>query len=84
MRPARSISALQFGLDRAGDAGRDLVLQIEDIVERAVEAVGPEMTAAARVNQLPGDAYPVAGLPHRAFEDVADAQYRATRRLTTS
>src|SRR5215469_5297446 len=46
-------------LDDAGDADRDFVLEVEDVFERAVEAVGPEMRAAGRINQLRGDAHPV-------------------------
>jgi hypothetical protein len=42
----------QLGLDRAGDAGCDLILQIEDVVERAVEVIGPDMRAGGRVYQL--------------------------------
>ena len=41
---------------------------------RAVEAVGPEVRTGRRVDQLAGDAHPVAGLPDRAFEHVAHAQ----------
>ena len=33
----------QFGLDRADDAARHLVLQLEDVVERTAETVGPDM-----------------------------------------
>jgi len=51
-----------------------LVLQFEDVVERAVEAVGPDMRAARRVDQLGGDAHPVGGFAHRAFEHIAHAQ----------
>ena len=39
-------------LDDTGDANRDLVLKLEDVFERTVEAVGPEMRAAERVDQL--------------------------------
>ena len=38
----------------------DLVLQFEDVVERAVEAVGPEVRAGGGVDQLAGDAHPAA------------------------
>src|SRR5262249_45359553 len=49
-------------------------LEVEDIFERAVEAVGPEMRTGCRVDQLPSDAHPLASLAHRAFEHVADAE----------
>ena len=75
---ARSISACsQLRRDRADDACRHLVLQLEDVLERAVEAIGPEMCAGRRVDELAGDAHPVAGLAHAAFEHVAHAELAA-------
>ena len=68
------LGGLQCRLDDAGDARRHLVLKLEDIFERAVEAVGPEMRAGRRVDQLRGDAHPTAGLAHRAFEHIAHAE----------
>ena len=35
------------------------------------------MRAGCRVDQLRGDAHPAAGLAHRAFEDIADAELAA-------
>src|ERR1700739_2248352 len=79
VRGRLTVGALDLGLaqlwfDRAGDAGRDLVLQVENVVERAVEAVGPDVSAGRGVDQLPGDAHPVAGFAHAAFEHVAHAE----------
>ena len=55
-------------------AGRlDLVL--EDIFERSVEAISPEMRAAAGIDQLARNAHPIAGFAHRAFEHIAHAQF---------
>ena len=45
---AAHLGRLQCRLDDAGDADRDLVLKLEDVFERAVEAVGPEMRAGQR------------------------------------
>ena len=42
----------ESGPDRADDTARDLVLQFEDVVERAIKAVGPDMRAAGSVDQL--------------------------------
>jgi hypothetical protein len=61
------LGGLQCWLDDAGDADRDLVLKVEDIFERAVEAVGPQMSAGGRVDQLPGDSHALPGFAHRAF-----------------
>src|SRR5262249_38377296 len=35
---------------------------------------GPDMRPGLSLDQLNGNAYPVAGLPHRALQDVADAE----------
>jgi hypothetical protein len=47
----------------------------EDVIEAAIVAVGPEMSAGAAVDQLDGDAQAIAGLAHAAFEDMADVQF---------
>ncbi len=77
-----AFGAFDFGLlqlrpDRADDARRHLVLQIEDILQRAVETVGPEMRIGRAVDELAGDAHPVRRLAHAAFEDVAHPQLAA-------
>src|SRR5438105_2308839 len=71
---------LDFGLAQprlygAGDIARNLVLQFENVIEGAVEAVGPDVRAASRVDQLSSDAHAVAGLADAAFEHVAHAQF---------
>ena len=43
------------------------ILQIEDIIQTTVEAVGPEMITTGRVNQLSGDAHSIARPAHTAF-----------------
>ena len=75
-RPA-DFSGLQRRFDDAGNARRDLVLKVEDIFERAIEAVGPEMRAGERVDQLRGDPHPIASLAHRAFEHIAHPKLTA-------
>src|SRR6266481_1925351 len=50
---------LQCWLDDAGNARRHLVLKLEDVFERAVEPIGPEMRVAGRIDQLRGDTHPV-------------------------
>ena len=56
---------------------RDIVLDFEDIGEFAVVALGPEMPATRSIDQLSGDANPVAGLADAAFEREADAEFPA-------
>jgi hypothetical protein len=50
-------------------------LKVENVIEQAVEMVGPEMSSLPHVDQLCGYAHPVAALSHRTFEHIADAQF---------
>jgi hypothetical protein len=52
----------QARLDRADDAQGNLVLQFEDVVERAVISLGPDMRAGRGLDQLRSDTDPVRGL----------------------
>ena len=51
-----------------------LVLQVEDVLERAVETVRPQMRPRLGVDQLAGDPHLGAGLAHGAFQHVADPE----------
>ena len=73
-RRALDLGLAQFRLDRANDTARDLLLKREDVVERAVETVGPDMCAGCRIDQLAGDANSTTGLAHAAFEHVTHAK----------
>src|SRR5262249_30352938 len=59
--------------DCCDHTGRDLVLQLEDVIQRPVEPISPQMRAGGSLDQLASDAELAAGLPDAAFEDVADA-----------
>ncbi len=77
-----ALRALDLGLleprrDGPDDAGRDLVLQVEDIRHSAVEAVRPEMRAGGGVDELTGDPQAVARLANAAFQHVAHAEFAA-------
>src|ERR1700720_2821665 len=63
-RPAeRAVSAAcKVGSMTPATLAATFVLKFENVFERAVEAVGPEMCSAERVDQLRGDADAVAGL----------------------
>ena len=74
-----SQAAVDFGLaqvrfDRAGDLPRHLVMQVENILERAVELVRPEVRARSGIDELRRDAHPVCRLAHRPLEHVAHAE----------
>jgi hypothetical protein len=51
---------MQRRLDHAGDAERDPILQLENVLQRAVEPAGSQMRAGHGIHQLPGDAHPAA------------------------
>ena len=68
------LGLLQLGRDGAHHARGHLILQIEDVRQLAVETVRPEMRARRSIDELPGDAHPVARLAHAAFEHVAHAE----------
>src|SRR5207248_10073379 len=71
------LGGLQCRFDDSGNADGDFVLKLEHDFDRAVEAVGPEMSAGRHVDQLAGDAHPVATFAYRAFEHVAHAKFAA-------
>ena len=54
------------------DAAGDLVLDREDVGQRAVVALGPDLTARGAVDQPDGETEPVAGTAHAAFQHMAD------------
>ena len=56
------------------DGPGDLVLDGENVGQIAIIAFGPDMAAAAAVDQLAGDPQAVAGLADAAFEQIADAK----------
>src|SRR5262249_21694436 len=64
----------QNGSDRADDAFGDPVLQIKRVFEGAVEAIGPEVLSARRLDELTGDADAVARLAETALNDVPHAE----------
>ena len=57
----------------------DFVLHVEEIGERLVEPVGPEMTASFGVDELHVDAHAVSAALNAAFEDIADVQLAPDR-----
>src|SRR5208282_59783 len=68
---AFDLGLAQGRLDSADYTQRDLVLQGENIVDRAVIALGPDMPAGVRFDQLASDADAGCRLAHAAFEHIA-------------
>ena len=52
----------------------DFVLHVEEIGERLVEPLGPEMIAGFGVDELHVDAHAVSAALNAALEDIADVQ----------
>src|SRR5262249_47176789 len=62
---------LDLGSNSVRYARRDLILQIEDILKVAVEAIRPDMSPRAGIYELAGDAHPVSHLAHAALKHIA-------------
>ena len=71
---ARALARGQVDLQRGDDGARDLVLEVEDVLEVAIVALRPEVKAGRGVDQLRIDPDPVRRAPDAAFEHVADPQ----------
>ena len=55
------------------DAGRNVILQFEEIFQAAFEAICPDVHSAVGFDQLTGDSHPVTCLAYAAFEHVTNA-----------
>ena len=64
----------QRDAQRLRDASRDFVLHLEDVLQFAVESVGPRGVPRARLHQLRRDAQAVIGAPQAAAQHVGGAQ----------
>ena len=51
------------------------ILQIEDVLNAAVEMICPEMRAASAVDELRRDAHPLCCFAHATFEHIAHTQF---------
>jgi hypothetical protein len=71
------LSSQNLGSDATDDARRDLILNREDVFERLVVSVRPEMNADCCIDQLGCDAQAIAGLADASFQHVADTQLPA-------
>src|SRR5215472_18316298 len=69
------LGSLQRRLNDPGDAQCHPVLKVEDIFERAIEPVCPEMRICDGIDQLPGDADPLICLANRAFKHITNTKF---------
>src|SRR5262245_1930743 len=63
--------------DRIHDAIGDVILPAEDVGDRAIVPVGPDVNTLGGIDQLRGDPYAAAGLAYAAFENVPRSQLAA-------
>ena len=63
----------ELQLQRRHDLLHDLILQGEDVLQWAVVALGPQVTAGGGVDQLRGDPHLLVRFLHAAFQHVAHA-----------
>ena len=73
----RASAAMSCAFERVRQARDDLVLHVEEIGQRLVEPLGPEMIAGLGVDELHVDAHAIAAALDAAFEHVAYVQLAA-------
>jgi hypothetical protein len=60
-----------------GDGTGNLILDVKDVLHLTVVALGPQLEAIPGVNELHGDANPVAGSTNAALEHVRYPQHHS-------
>ena len=73
LRPPR-LGLDELGIQCVGEPRYDFVLDIEQIGDRFVEALGPQVISGFSIDKLHVDPKPVTATLYRAFEHVADIQ----------
>ena len=74
---ALDLRPLELRGDCPDDARGQLILQLEDVVEGAFEAVGPDMRPGRRIDELARDAHAVRRLAQAALQHIAHAELAA-------
>ncbi len=73
------VGLLKLKVERIRQMRDDRVLGPQQICAGRVELFGPEVSAAAGVDELGVDSHPIAARLDRAFENIAHAQIQADR-----
>ena len=71
---AAGLGGDELDVEGAGEAGDDLVLGLEDVGDRLVEALRPQMGAAFDVDQLDGHPQAIPGALDRTLQGVAHVE----------
>ena len=74
LRQGLLLGALQVDLQRRNDLVRDVILDGEDVGQRSVIALCPDLAAIGAVDQPGRNSDPVAGAPDASFEHIGDLQ----------
>jgi hypothetical protein len=73
-RPRRQGGVQQRDAQGADHRSGDFILHLEDVIERAIEGLRPQVIAGVDADQLHRDPYRAAGLAHAALEYVGHVQ----------
>src|SRR5262249_12597140 len=74
-RPVRGIiRRVELRCNGVDYGRRDLGLELEGILERGLEGLGPEMRSADCIDELRVNIGPVRSLAHASFQDIANAE----------
>jgi hypothetical protein len=68
------LSTVEFWFDGSYDLSRYSVLQIENIVQRAVKSIRPQMSTCSGVDKLSGNPHATTGLADASFEHITHTQ----------
>src|SRR5215472_15241455 len=77
LRRAAIFCRLQRWFDHARNARCNVVLEVKDIANRAVEVFGPEMSVSGCVKQLRGNADTISSLANRALQHIQNPKFSA-------
>ncbi|MGY3406854.1 hypothetical protein ACVWZV_002967 [Bradyrhizobium sp. GM5.1] len=67
---AFDLGATNGGIDDCGNTAADVVLQVEDVDQGAIVAIGPDLGLASGMSELGRDANAVARLANMTAQDV--------------
>ena len=71
---AAGLSGDQLRAQLISEPRDDLVLRIEEVGDRRIETLGPEMRASFSIDELDVDTQPVTGALNAAFQYIGDVQ----------
>ena len=69
----------KLGVQRVRQTRDDLILHIEEIGERLIEPLGPEMIAGFGVDKLHVDAHAISAALNASLKDITDVQFPPNR-----